>query len=525
MPSNRLNLNKIYRALLHLDKKLLVDCWNNDLDDKTFFLHGLQEDIVSNALGLIVPYHAGDSDLAGPASNCRSILEAFAFMSKLDNDELSPQQLKRYRDSYRIIEFDNAKEFWEINPTDEMKEFIDKEKDNVDRIIESYAAELNCEKRKIRKLSKSPLFVLAGEDLNEQTPIKYFHLIKDFSAKQGPFVIELYNKLGSMLHPQFVSDVEIRDFEKGLVLWCIDGTLKIVRDYLFDELKISNNDCSKQKGLLVDFKDDSFSRQFNYLDEKIKHLVSFVSVATANKTGQRNSFIRDFWVRAINLYADIESCGILGYREQATMKFKSLIELVAFFFLTLYEDSEEEVNARIECYDVSSQMSVYKGRKDDKSLNIMRDLEERLKSVFESFYKKAYNLDSFDVFKDQIINNNHYFLSKKETIKDLVFRFIENNQNGDDSDWKKWARYAYKTSLDMEHSGGYALLSREDQWKNIFQSESDWISRFFMMEMNFIIRDEQDDLIKQKLLIYAQGYTELAVRESLARLKFGTVNR
>lgn len=526
MASKRLNLNKLYKALLHLENEVFTDFKDEKkVDDKTLFLRGLQEDIVSNAMGLIIALGTNRSDIAGPSSNCRSIIEAFAFLNKLTNDEFTPQQLKRFRDAYKIIEFYNAKEFWEIDPSEETKLFVEEQQKEVGDLIDAYTKEFNCDKKTVERICKDSLFVFYGNNPKKSDWIKYSDLIKDFSKKAGAVAITLYNTLGSMVHSQFISDPDVRKFQKDLVRSLSISTLMMVHNYVFGDLKISSNNCSKQRGLYKDLEDPLYVKQFDCSRRKTDFLTEFVNLATHNKTEKRYLFFRDFMERSICLFGDMDSNGILGFREQATMKFKSAIELMAFYYLTMHSKDQEETEARIECYEISSQMSVYSERKDPDSIKRMECLRERLNKVFLSFYKESYGITKYETFETNILRNGHYFLSKEDSIRDLVFKFIETNESEKDPEWRKWMRYAYLTSLDMEHSGGYALASRDEAWKFICENALGVVSRFFMSTMDWIVSLEEDKYVAEKLSLLARGFVELVLRETLAHQMYGMMPR
>ena len=86
--------------------------------------------------------------------------------------------------------------------------------------------------------------------------------------------------------------------------------------------------------------------------------------------------------------------------------------------------------------------------------------EDEINKLYESYYKNKYNLDSIDVFKNNLKNNSYYFLSNEEKsynkyVKTLIKDLFNNETESKD------LMVLYKISKDMCHASGYNFNATE----------------------------------------------------------------
>ena len=102
-------LNNLYKSLKKLDADILAKFNHSEIADDDYFLYGIQNDIVSNALNILVNYLTGNIESAGVDNSCRIILEAMTILAMNASGDISDIQKSIYRYSYAYVDLENFK--------------------------------------------------------------------------------------------------------------------------------------------------------------------------------------------------------------------------------------------------------------------------------------------------------------------------------------------------------------------------------------------------------------------------------
>ena len=149
----------------------------------------------------------------------------------------------------------------------------------------------------------------------------------------------------------------------------------------------------------------------------------------------------------------------LGYKEHVISTFKSLIEEYSVFFAVNSIEDLNEFNLIKKAFWLSSRLQLDAHFNKLGSTNDITP-EDEINKLYESYYKNKYNLDSIDVFKNNLKNNSYYFLSNEEKsynkyVKTLIKDLFNNETESKD------LMVLYKISKDMCHASGYNFNATE----------------------------------------------------------------
>ena len=107
--SKYLKLNNLYKSLKQIDLDILAKFNRPEISDTDYFLYGIQNEIVSNTLNILVNYLIGNIESAGVGNSCRIILEALTISSMNNNGDITETQKSIYRYSYAYVDLANFK--------------------------------------------------------------------------------------------------------------------------------------------------------------------------------------------------------------------------------------------------------------------------------------------------------------------------------------------------------------------------------------------------------------------------------
>ena len=93
-------LNNLYKSLKRLDSDILAKFNCAEITDEDYFFYGIHNDIVSNALNILVNYLTGNIESAGVDNSCRMILEALTILAMDESGDIETVQKSIYRYSY-----------------------------------------------------------------------------------------------------------------------------------------------------------------------------------------------------------------------------------------------------------------------------------------------------------------------------------------------------------------------------------------------------------------------------------------
>ena len=102
-------LNNLYKSLKRLDLDILAKFNRAEISDEDYFFYGIHNDIVSNALNILVNYLTGNIESAGVDNSCRMILEALTILAMDESGDIEAVQKSIYRYSYAYVDIENFK--------------------------------------------------------------------------------------------------------------------------------------------------------------------------------------------------------------------------------------------------------------------------------------------------------------------------------------------------------------------------------------------------------------------------------
>ena len=147
----------------------------------------------------------------------------------------------------------------------------------------------------------------------------------------------------------------------------------------------------------------------------------------------------------------------IGYREQVIVDFKNFIELSAVDSYLGHCDSESEYKTLKKAFDVTTLLSICNisgllNEQTDKKY-----FEKEMRELYEKFYKERYQLNDFEEFYNNVVNNSLYFIFKdKKSYKSVVRKMFDDiyylNQ-----DLSKSIYTTFQIANDFAHAGGYSF--------------------------------------------------------------------
>ena len=100
-------LNYLYRALKKCDVEILKHFCDENISDNEYFSYGIQNDIISNSLNIIINYLSGNILSTGVDNSCRTIIEAMTILNIDKAGRISDKQKAIYRYLYSYVDTNN----------------------------------------------------------------------------------------------------------------------------------------------------------------------------------------------------------------------------------------------------------------------------------------------------------------------------------------------------------------------------------------------------------------------------------
>jgi hypothetical protein len=478
------NIDRDFMWLSNLDTKRRLHYLEKDQDNRTHFLHCVEEDLISNAIYLDYALRYVPEDTVGTASSCRSIMEAFVLIEAIQKGDIPKENYARFRDEHIFIEYANGKK-----EMDSILKYADDGTWNTlvsdyNRLSRKCSEELGISLDKFSDYSKNPLFVLFRK--GDKGLKNFDSLIQEYF----PDELDAYRFLGMEIHPHFFMDDKLIKKEKkqlkDLSYSLLTRTMSYLKSHYSEDMK-----NGPAKPLSETVQDPLYFKPWlDFLTLQRNLLLNYLYKSIVYPTGI-DAFHLYIMEKAIYLYEGMESMAILGFREHSMMKFKSVAENLAYLFLMESgADGMKEFNAQKEAYNISSELQYLRTLKAEEGA--CDDLLKRLEVVFESYYKDKYKVP-FKEFKDNILRNSKYFFSsdKDFTFKRLVQEFLTKYFEGNTSE-ANLLSIIYDTSIDMEHAGGYLMESSFGPWQADYEPIMGFIHAFFQEWMALGIQSRKE---------------------------------
>ena len=237
-----------YKTLKEHDVAILKKFNEKDLNDEDYFFYGINSDIISNALSILINRLSNNSDSIGIDNNCRAIIEAFVVLKMDASGNITPKQKELYRYQYALVDYDNFK----MAITEQEKEnenykrlILDREK-----AIKIAMEHFGCERKVLNNYKFSaddPAFYLKKKLYDK---ITFAHLLSKYPIFNEKS-LEIYEFFSLFAHPRFEKNPEAEkcynEIRKAYV--------EIVLNYVFKYL-------ANLKFLIKDNKLKSFNDDF-----------------------------------------------------------------------------------------------------------------------------------------------------------------------------------------------------------------------------------------------------------------------
>lgn len=442
--------DQLYQAFCKLDYDHRTLYNKDEIDDPTYFLKALEEELISSSLAILINRRCNNIYSPGVMANGRQIFESFALISLLSKEGLSEDQLKIFRSQHFVVEYNNYKTafFGEA-----IKE-VDKKaiQDKYEATVDLYCRILGVTKRDIKKEIRDPLFFLFKKGRPTITP---YQLVK---KELGSDCALFYRFFSVLEHPFF--GLNVLGNATSVIKKSIDNCLHSVTDYFSTQGELDLK--TDYPTLSQEIDNPIFQPKIVFTESKAELMRGIATGLSDLPNGERDEFLLYFLRQMSFLYLDIGLCVSLGYSEQASIKYKPFLELCSAFYSIESSESLQEFKARKAAFESGSFLTVW-GLLENKDPNRMSFRDKELKSAYESFYQKAYKVD-FSTFKSNLLANSLYFLSPAKKSYDAVVEDFLSSFAVAESTKVRW-RCLYKDSKDIGHTGGFLFDSDAGPWQ------------------------------------------------------------
>ncbi len=454
--SKFVELNNLYKSLKKLDLYILSNFNNDEISDEDYFIYGIQSDIVSNTLHILVNYLTGNIESAGVDNSCRMILEALTIFAMDMNGDISTIQKSIYRYSYSFVDLENFKL---VTKKEELQgeqfKGIKADRNKCAKFIKKH---FGCVYEDILKQENGvddPCFYLKK---NLKDKIVFSKLINNYYSND-PNIERLYEFFSIMVHPRCEIQPDIEA-----------ATMEVHQHFVDDILGIVKNFLSYHKLLLESKNDSDFNSDFFYNPlltnniHNIKEMELAFNLSIKSICLLSNGFDWFTWFfleKTKYLVLDMMTSMSLGYTEHVIATFKPFIEIFSIFYYINTCDDLTEFEYLKKSYWISSRIQFNEHIKKWKVSASNKNYKEELKLLYDNYYKSKYNVETFSKFYDKYLHNSLYFLANsKKSFNKFVRNAIESIASNEQQ--SKDFMTLYKISKDMAHASGYNFNATVD---------------------------------------------------------------
>ena len=443
-----IEIDDLYKVLRFHDLEIRKHFNDDSYSDSDYFFCAINEDIFQNAINIINNVKAGFALSPSIDNSCRTIIESFCILKMRAEGVISDEQLKLFRNQYLLVDFLNLKQAIKESDSPYKDGIIKGYKETIQLFCDYYKCK---EKDLLASSVDDPNFYLK-RSLKDN--IRFKSLLKKFpvfdEAKYG-----LYDFFSIFSHPFFTFDKEayIRLMSNR------DEMIDMVLDYVLKYICNSSlwiNDCKEMSF------EDIFTNN-PILENNRKNILS-LNVLFENTINKSCYFddgcdlCRIMYLQKINdLIGSMMVNFAIGYREQVIVDFKNFIELSAVDSYLGHCDSISEYKTLKKAFDVTTLLSIcnISGLLNEQSDK--KYFEKEMRELYEKFYKERYQLNDFEEFYSNVVNNSLYFIFKdKKSYKSVVRKMFDDiyylNQ-----DLSKSIYATFQIANDFAHAGGYSF--------------------------------------------------------------------
>lgn len=449
-------LNNLYKSLKRLDLDILAKFNRAEITDEDYFFYGIHNDIVSNALNILVNYLTGNIESAGVDNSCRMILEALTILAMDESGDIETVQKSIYRYSYAYVDIENFKlvttkeQFQEDN-----FKAIKNDRNKCARYIKKH---FGCDYEDIQKQESGvddPCFYLKK---NIRDKVVFAKLIKKYFPPDSS-IGNLYEFFSIIVHPRCERYPDAEKATMETHQFFVDNILDVVSNYLTDNkmLPAAENES--------DFNSDFFYNPLlanNVHNLKETELSFHLAMKTLCPLPDGYDWFTWFFLeKSKYLVLDMMISLSLGYTEHVVATFKPFIELFSVFYKINTVEDLTEFGYLKESYWISSRIQINEHLKNCGLSASNRDYRVELQALYDNYYAERYKVESFSKFYDKYLHNSLYFLdNSKKSFNKFVREAIEGITT-EEAQGKDFMTL-YKISKDMSHASGYSFNATVD---------------------------------------------------------------
>ena len=454
----QLTQDDLYKSLKKHDIDILHLFGKDDISNSDYFFAGINSDIMSNALSILINEMTSNLESVGVDNNCRAIIEAFVILKMEAVGDISDLQKEIYRYQYSLVDLDNFKKV--IKEEDKQHPNYQSVIKDRAKAVEAIIKHLGCKEEDLlnyKIASYDPNFYLK-HTLKEK--INFASLLEKYPVFDEK-ISKLYEFFSLYAHPHFENNLVLEEGLNKVRQIYINQILDYVFKYLINTKLIIKDDS------MPSFYDDFWGNPLlenNVVNIKTLEQTFILLEKMLCDVGDKqfDSFLSFYLEKMRYLTIDMLISMSMGYKEQVISKFKSFIEYTSIFVYINMVNSEGELNNLKRAFLYSSRLQL---EEHLISTGIVKDNvvdTSVLKKLYETFYKEKYGLNDYQEFERNIRKNSLYFLSKNEKNYTFFVKTALKKMFLDEEEQQVMS--LYKISKDMNHAGGYNFNSSEGIW-------------------------------------------------------------
>ena len=443
------DINSLYKALKKHDVEILKHYNDEDVSDDDYFFYGINSDIISSCLSILINYLSGNIESAGVDSCCRTIIEAMVILRMDANGKITKDQKVIYRYLYSYVDLDNFHSMIKDMPEFFENEGVKKVIADREKATEAMLRHFGCTRRDLNDKTISiddPCFYLKQKLYDD---IRFSQLLKEYPIC-GEDGAAMYEFFSIFIHPRCEMDPNVQEAIMEVRKIYIDQILNLVFEYLRSCDLLSFDDKAS------DFNSDFFYNPLlavNVHNEKeFEKTIHYIKNQVCNLPDGYDAFTWQFLEKVRYIIIDMMTSISLGYNEHVIAIFKSFLEEYSIFFAVGSVETKEEFDKIKRAYWISSRIQI-DSHFEGMGLKKRLVQEQEIKDLYENYYKDKYALNDYKKFYWGLRRNSFYFLEKgKKSYNKYVRALLEDAFNENQS---KEIMTLYRMSKDMNHASGY----------------------------------------------------------------------
>ena len=452
-------LNYLYRNLKKRDTEILKHFCDENISDNNYFSYGIQNDIISNALNIIINYLSNNILSIGVDNSCRTIIEAMTILNIDKAGRISDKQKTIYRYLYSYVDTNNFRSLLKDSDgkfNDKMKKVLEDKEKAKTAILEHF----NCSPKELNSRDigiDDPCFYLKH---NLKVKIRFSDLIAKYQPTNTEFS-KMYELFSIFIHPRCEMDSKVEEVLLSIRKIYVDKIINFVYKYLESYSFLFSKKALKN---IRDFNKEFFCNPtisniiFNI--NNIDVAFNIIIQQTCILTNGFDYFACQFLNKIKYIIIDMLISETLGYKEHVIVTFKSFVEEYAVFYAIGSINDLKEFDYVKQAFEYSSRMQFEQYFNELNAKNMIIPLED-VEKLYNNHYKDKYNLTSYSKFCIELKRNSLYFLTKeKKNYTKLVRKLIEDVFNRNELESKD-VMTLYRISKDMGHASGYSFNATE----------------------------------------------------------------